>query len=44
MEILIKTICGFLNCKGGSILIGVGENMQTKMHRIFGQKISEYAK
>ena len=43
-EILRKTICGLLNCKGGIIFIGIEENLATKKHKVVGQTYSEYMK
>ena len=43
-ETLRKTICGFLNCKGGIIFIGIEENLTTKKHKVVGEIYTESMK
>lgn len=43
-EILTRTICGFLNAKGGIIYIGIKEDPATKKRTIYGEKYSESVK
>jgi predicted HTH transcriptional regulator len=43
-DILLKTICGFLNGRGGIIYIGIKEANDTKKRVVVGQKYSENAK
>ena len=39
-EILAKTICGFLNGKGGIIYIGISEDVYDKRRIVQGHKYS----
>jgi hypothetical protein len=41
---LTKTICGFLNSKGGAIYIGIKEDVQTKKRTVFGYRYPESIK
>lgn len=44
IDIILKTICGFLNLNGGHIYIGIEENILTKQHKVSGQTYNEAEK
>lgn len=37
----MKTVCAFLNCRGGYIFIGIAENIDTKEHKVKGGTYNE---
>lgn len=44
INILKKTFCGFLNTEGGTIYLGVHENIDTKKRKVLGMQLNESEK
>ncbi len=44
LKILKKTVCAFLNTDGGTIYLGIQEDVNTKKRQIIGMQLNEAEK